>query len=106
MEYTIITVPDMNDSVSRIVLNGTAYLIRFTYNDTKDYWKFGLYDTQNVPILVGVKIVPNFPLNLFCGVTGLPEGAFGATCKNDHIGRQDFVNGNSEFRFCPIPTES
>lgn len=40
MEYTIITVPDMNDSVSRIVLNGTAYLIRFTYNDTKDYLEF------------------------------------------------------------------
>lgn len=106
MEYTIITVPNMNDSVSRVVLSGAAYLIRFTYNDTKDYWKFGLYDTQNEPILVGVKIVPNFPLNLFCGVAGLPEGVFGATCKGDRIGRHDFVDGNAEFRFCPIPSES
>lgn len=36
MDYTIIEVPDMNDSVSRVVLSGTAYLIRFTYNDSKD----------------------------------------------------------------------
>ena len=58
MDYTIIEVPDMNDSVSRVVLSGTAYLIRFTYNDSKDYWKFSLYDSQNVPIVLGVKIVP------------------------------------------------
>ena len=44
MDYTIIEVPDMNDSVSRVVLSGTAYLIRFTYNDSKDYWKFSLYE--------------------------------------------------------------
>ena len=53
MDYTIIEVPDMNDSVSRVVLSGTAYLIRFTYNDSKDYWKFSLYDSQNVPIVLG-----------------------------------------------------
>lgn len=34
MEYIVIEVPDMNDSVSRIVLNRKQYLIRFTYNDT------------------------------------------------------------------------
>ena len=27
MEYTIIEVPDMNDSVSRVVLSGTPYFI-------------------------------------------------------------------------------
>ena len=71
MDYTIIEVPDMNDSVSRVVLSGTAYLIRFTYNDSKDYWKFSLYDSQNVPIVLGVKIVPQFPLNVFLGLTRL-----------------------------------
>jgi len=45
MEYIIIEVPDMNDSISRIVLNGTAYMLRFSYNDTCDYWKFSLYTT-------------------------------------------------------------
>ena len=34
MDYIIIEVPDMNDSVSRIALNGKQYQLRFTYNDT------------------------------------------------------------------------
>lgn len=42
MEYTIIEVPDLNDSMSRVVLNGKAYLIRFTWNDRGGFWKFGL----------------------------------------------------------------
>ncbi len=105
MDYISIEIPDMNDSVSRIVLNGTVYLIRFTYTDTKDYWKFGIYSSTNEPILVGAKIVPNFPLNLFCAASGLPDGIFGAVSNNDRIGRQDFVNGDAEFRFYPVSFE-
>ena len=102
MEYVIIEVPDINDSISRIVLNGTAYLIRFTYNDTKDYWKFGLYTAQNEPILVGVKIVPGFPLNVFYGISELPDGIFGVISTKEHIGRNDFVDKKAKFVFCPV----
>lgn len=104
MEYVIIEVPDKNDSISRIVLNGTAYLIRFTYNDTKDYWKFGLYTSQSEPILVGAKIVPGFPLNVFYGISALPDGIFGVISKREHIGRNDFVEGKAQFIFCPVET--
>lgn len=105
MEYTIIEVPDMNDSVSRVVLAGTPYLIRFTYNDTKDYWKFGLYNTQNEPIVIGIKIVPRFPLNVFYGVTKLPYGVFGVITNLDRIGRDDFANGKAQFIFCPAEAD-
>jgi len=105
MEYIIIEVPDMNDSVSRVVLAGTAYLIRFTYNDTCDYWKFSLYNAQNEPIVLGIKIVPRFPLNVFYGVTKLPDGVFGVMTKLDRIGRKDFLNGNAQFVFCPVEIE-
>ncbi len=101
MDYIIIEVPDMNDSNSRIVLDGTVYYIRFTYNDTMGYWKFGLYNSKNNPIVVGIKIVSNFPLNLFCGSTGLPDGVFAAKTKRNRIGRNDFLNGNAQFIFCP-----
>ena len=101
MEYTIIAVPDLNDSISRIVLNSTVYQIRFTYNDTGDYWKFGLYDSQANPIVIGIKIVPQFPLNLFYGYTDLPWGVFGVFSKLDRIGRNDFADGNAQFIFCP-----
>lgn len=105
MEYTIIEVPDMNDSVSRVVLSGVAYQIRFTYNDTCDYWKFSLYDAQDEPIVLGVKIVPQFPLNLFYGVTQLPNGIFGVMSRLDRIGRNDFVDGRAQFIFCPVEIE-
>ena len=91
MEYTIIEVPDLNDSMSRVVLNGKAYLIRFTWNDRGGFWKFGLYDT----------IVPRFPMNLFYGVTALPSGVFGVMTKLEHIGRNDFLDGKASFVFCP-----
>lgn len=105
MDYIIIEVPDMNDSVSRIVLNGTAYQIRFRYNDTKDYWTFSLYNALGEPIVLNIKLVPNFPLNLFYGVTKLPDGVFGVMTKLDRIGRDDFKNGKAQFIFCPVEIE-
>jgi hypothetical protein len=104
MDYTVIEVPNMNDSVSRIVLNNTAYQIRFTWNDTGGYWKFGLYDAQSNPIVIGIKIVPQFPLNVFYGATKLPDGIFGVISKQKRIGRNDFQTGNAQFVFCPVET--
>lgn len=104
MEYTIIEIPDMNDSISRIVLSGKVYNIRFTYNDTADYWKFGLYDSLNCPIVLGIKIVPRFPLNAFYGITEIPEGIFGVISNLDRIGRNDFKNGKAQFVFMPVET--
>ena len=101
MEYTIITVPDMNDSFSRVVLAGTAYQMRFTWNDTAKRWMWGLYTADQTPIIEGVKIVPSFPINLSCGRPGLPDGAFGAITELAAIGRGDFSNGNAQFVFIP-----
>lgn len=102
MGIIAIEVPDMNDSISRIVLNGKVYQIRFTWNESGEYWKFGLYSMQNEPIVIGIKIVPRYPLNLFFGVTKLPNGVFGVQTKLHRIGRNDFINGKAKFIFCPI----
>ena len=106
MDYIIIEVPDMNDSVSRIVLGGTAYHIRFTWIDSAGYWTFGLYDTQNKPLVIGIKIVPRFPMNVFYSLTKMPSGIFGVMTKLDRIGRKDFVDGNAQFIFCPVEITS
>ncbi len=100
MEYTIIEVPDMNDSVSRVVLNGKQYQVRFTWNDTGGYWSFGLLDSLGTPIVVGMKIVPRFPINVFHAVE-LPIGIFGAFSELEKIGRLDFVEGKARFGFIP-----
>lgn len=99
MEYTIIEVPDLNDSVSKVVLGSKQYQIRFTYNDTFDHWTFGLYDSLGTPIRVGVKIVPQYPLNLFWGVEDAPSGVFGVLSNLERIGRNDFVDGKATFIF-------
>ena len=101
MDYIIIEVPDLNDSISRIVLLGKQYQLRFTWNDTGGFWSFGLMDSLGTPLLIGTKIVPQFPLNLFYGTENLPLGVFAALTEKDRIGRQDFVNGKAQFVFIP-----
>lgn len=101
MDYIIIEVPDLNDSISRIVLLGKQYQLRFTWNDTGGFWSFSLMDSLGAPLLIGTKIVPQFPLNLFYGTENLPLGVFAALTEKDRIGRQDFVNGKAQFVFIP-----
>lgn len=101
MDYTIIEVPDMNDSVSQITLCGKRYQIRFTWNDTGGYWSFGLSDALGEALLMGVKIVPQFPLNLFCWTQEVPVGIFAAMTELQSIGRSDFLNGKAKFVFVP-----
>lgn len=101
MDYIIIEVPDLNDSISRIALNGKQYQLRFTWNDTGGYWTFGLLDSLGNPLLIGVKIVPQFPLNLFHESALLPQGVFAALTKKDRIGRKDFIEEAAQFVFIP-----
>lgn len=101
MDYIIIEVPDMNDSVSRVVLKGKQYQIRFTYNDTGGYWSFGLADSLGNPIRVGVKLVPQLPLNLFWGTDDMPLGVFAVLSELEKVGRTDFIEGRAKFIFIP-----
>lgn len=105
MKRIEISVPDFNDSFSQVVLSGKQYLIRFSYIDTFDYWTFGIYTPQKEPLLVGVKIVPNYPLNLFGSSDNMPNGLFCAYTENERIGREDFVNGKAVFAYVPVEQE-
>lgn len=99
MERTYIVVPDMNDSFSRIIILGVEYLIRFTYNDTYDYWSFGIYYPNETPIVQNIKIVPKFPLNLFTGVLGMPYVYFACSSNLEHIGRNAFKEESAKFYY-------
>ena len=101
-DYIIIDVPDMNDSVSRIAIDQLVYNFRFTYDDTSDFWKFGVYDANMIPIVIGIKIVPNTMLNLLYTTYDLPEGVFAALSRKEHIGRDDFKDGKASFVFFPV----
>lgn len=99
MKRLEIYVPDMNDSFSRVLLDGTEYLLRFTWNDTKARWYFGIYTVLREPIVQGLKIVPQFPLNMQYIDKRLPSGIFGVYTNLEAVGRSDFANGKAVFAF-------
>jgi hypothetical protein len=94
-----ISVPDMNDSFSRVVLDETQYFIRFTWNDTAERWSFGLYTIQKEPIVQGLRMIPQFPLNLQIAREDVPKGAFGVLSDFASVGRHDFINGMASFTY-------
>jgi len=99
MDILQIAVPDLNDSFSRVVLDGVQYLIKFTWNEAAQRWSFGLYTMQREPLVQGVRIVPRFPLNLQIVNDDFPFGVFGAYTDLEHIGRDDFKNGRATFAY-------
>lgn len=97
-----ITVPDENDSMSQLTIGDKDYYIRFTYNESYDYWSFGLYDAEEEPIIAMTRIVPNFPLLHFYSDGSLPDGVFGCISDTEKVGREAFNNETAEFIFIPF----
>ena len=96
-----IEVPDMNDSISTLSVDGKEYGLRFTYNEKYDDWSFGIYDEDGYPIEAMVKIVPNFPLLHFCSRKNLPDGIWGCLSQYEKVGRNSFKERTAEFIFIP-----
>lgn len=96
-----IEVPDMNDSISTISIDGKEYGLRFTYNEKYDYWSFGLYDKESHPIVAMTRIVPNFPIFHSYTDTDIPDGIFGCLSDIDTVDRQAFQNKTAEFVYIP-----
>lgn len=96
-----IKVPDMNDSLSNISIDGKEYLLRFTYNETGDFWSFGIYDSDENPIIGMTRIVPNYPLLHWYQDTRLPDGIFGCISDSENVGREAFNDLTAEFVYIP-----
>lgn len=96
-----ISVPDMNDSISTISIDGKEYGLRFTYNEMFDFWSFSIYDEDTNPIVAMIKIVPNFPLLHFYSETKLPDGIFGCITSKEAVRRNTFKDKEAEFVFIP-----
>ena len=99
MQRLEIFVPDMNDGFSRVILDGAEYLLRFTWNDSKERWYFGIYTVLREPIVQGLKIVPHFPINIQYIDERLPSGIFGVYTNLEAVGRSDFTEGRAVFAF-------
>lgn len=96
-----INVPDMNDSISTLSIDGREYGLRFTYNEKYDFWSFGIYNEDDMPIVAMTRIVPNFPIFHFYTDTDVPAGIFGCLSDIGTVGRKAFVNKTAEFVYIP-----
>lgn len=96
-----IDVPDRNDSISALSIDGKEYGLRFVYNEKYDYWSFGLYDEDDNPIIAMTRIVPNFPLLHYYTDADIPDGIFGCLSDSGHVGRNAFIDRTAEFVYIP-----
>lgn len=94
----LLKLPDLNDFVVTVVLEGTSYRLHFAWNDRAGFWALGVRDGNNVAVIEGIKCVPNWPLLRQYHRPALPPGEFicVVTNKAQTIGRLDFVEGNAK----------
>ena len=88
-----IKVPLYNDSLSTIAVDDKEYLLHMSYNMSEDSWSMGLLTKDNVPIISGMKIVPNYWINEFYRQADMPKGNFIVQSPKDTVGRYDFRDG-------------
>lgn len=66
---------------AQITLTGTIFLLYFSWNAMNEYWVMNIFDRNDSPILLGVKVVTNFDLTAqFAAITGMPQGDI--VCQN------------------------
>ena len=93
-----IPVKDDPNHILKITLDQVVFNLKFLYNTLVDGWTMGIFDENNNPILIDLKIVPNFFTIRDFVNTGLPLGDF--VCNADssiqNINRDSFANGEAE----------
>ena len=95
----IITVPDYDDSISMATIGSNICQMRFRWDSVGEFWELGVYDQEFHPIFLGIKLVPNFPLNLFTGHEEFSDGYFFVKTNEERLTRDSFKNGNAKFLF-------
>lgn len=73
----------------QIELSGTIFILEFKWNALNEFWVMNIYSSTNDPIILGVKIVPNYSLLDQYIVEGRPLGDI--VCLNI-VGSQDEIS--------------
>lgn len=76
----------------QITLTGVVFIFEFKWNSLNEFWVMNIYDSEEIPLILGIKIVPNYPLLDQYSVAGMPSGEI--ICQNivatpDSISRFD-----------------
>lgn len=73
------TTPTPSNYSMSIQLDGTNYILVFSYNDRTSTWEMQVQDANGNPLVSNVPMVPNYPLNYRMAlgqIPGMPPGMF------------------------------
>jgi hypothetical protein len=90
---------------AQITLTSQIFILSFRWNALNQYWVMSIFDSNNLPILLGVKVVTNFNLTAqFDAINGMPQGDI--VCQNiidtwTTIGRFDMGETNEIIYYDP-----
>lgn len=103
MEVYEISVPsDQNDFIMRVTLDGTPVVLHMAYNSAGDSWTLGYCDINGTPIVEGIAVIPNFPLNFWYSSYDIPQGLLYVSAALSHIGRYAFRDGDAKLIYAPM----
>lgn len=102
MEYYEISVPDKNDSVMRVNLDGTYYYLRTTWCESGSCWLLSVYDAEMELIIGMTRLCPGAIWNLYYVNSGGPQGALGVMSDSEDVGRDAFVDGTAHLVYVPL----
>lgn len=76
----------------QIALSGVLFNLDFHWNSLNSFWVMGIYTANRVPVVLGIKIVPNYNLSGQYVYSSMPTGTI--ACQNfigewGEIGRFD-----------------
>lgn len=75
----MLSIPTAFDSTPfytlQVNLDGAVFLLKFRFNQRENVWRLSIYDTENTPLLLGVKIVVGRNLLKRSVDPRMPQGA-------------------------------
>lgn len=105
---TKLSMIDANDFVQSVTLDGESYKLHYAWNDYSQQWTLDVRTAQNIDIVRGIAINPNYPLLLQHHRTALlPRGELmavvvdAAKTENQTIGRRSFADGLFSMVYIP-----
>jgi hypothetical protein len=69
---------------AQIQLTGVIFLLKFKWNALNEYWVMSIFNRNDEPILLGVKVVVNWNLTGQFVTVGMPSGDI--ICQNVLLG--------------------
>lgn len=72
----VIPVPDANDSLTEVELDGITYFLRLSWNSEAEMWSMAIENAYNEVIVAGICVVPDTPLLAGYRHLAVPAGEF------------------------------